>query len=993
MRRRAFFFILLGCLILVWAGVTPWSADGTSAAGIQSKGKNELTAHAPDRIIVKFKNGAYRNFGLRRTKQFRLINASVFKVPVGEMAVALVKRLSSDSSVAYAELDFRQSVALVPNDARFNELWGLHNTGQTGGAPDADVDAPEAWNIATGSSDVVVGVIDTGVDYTHPDLADNIWTNSGEIPGDGIDNDGNGYIDDVHGINVITGSGDPMDDNATYYHGTHCSGIIGAKGNNAAGVTGLCWTVKIMGLKSLDSSGTGWTSDAIECIQYAIDNGAHVLNNSWGGGGFSQALRDAIEAAKNAGIVFVAAAGNSGEDDDINPFYPASYDSDNIIAVAATNYNDIRAGFSCYGLNSVDVAAPGVNILSCKAGNDYQLLSGTSMATPYVSGLAALLKSYNPGWTWDEIKTRILAGADPLSSLSGRTLTGGRINAFNSLVFSAGGPRIFLIDPPLSIVGEDIRIEGYGFGNSQGAGYVEFGGGGSASILSWNDNHIDCTVPIGAQTGAVHVRDTNGTASNGVSFTVDTRYYVEKQVTNAFLGSGKPLDLRGDEVVKAYPLPFDFPFFGTTYPAGTSIYICSNGYIDFASQSADYVNSRQKLRAHVRIAPLWIDLLTNGAAQPSEDVYVTATSNSLAVRWCAETYSFEEPMNFEAVLYPDGRIKFNYGSGNEDFHSLSAPSPTIGISCGACAHYSLRSVYDNVTRLNMVDSDLFTLASAPTLNMNLPDVTSIWFKNTSQQITWTKSGTQNGNVKIQLWRNSSKVRSITASTPNDGSFNWTVPDVLTTGSYYFVRITTVDNLVSAESDLFTIMGPVITITEPNALSSWQKGTTQIITWTKLGPQDQKVSLKLFRNNVWLMDIAPSTSNDGSFDWMIPVGLEAGSGYSVRMRTSDGTLWDDSERFPITAPSIIVTSPSAGTIWTRGARQTITWTMTGVQDDRVKLVLMRNGAAVRVLSSSAPNDGLFDWSVPSDIQATSGYYIKIRSLDGVISCFSVKFVIN
>jgi len=256
MIKRTMLSILLGLLILVSGAMTSGTADRPSAAGIQAKGKNRMTAHAPDRVIVKFKKGAEKSLGLQKIKHLRLINAAVFKVPAGEKATALVKRLSSDPSVAYAELDFLQQAAVIPNDTRFSELWGLHNTGQTGGTPDADIDAPEAWNLATGSSDVVVGVIDTGVDYNHTDLNDNIWTNPGETPGDGVDNDGNGYIDDVHGINSITGSGNPMDDNATTYHGTHCAGTIGAEGNNSAGVAGVCWTVKIMALKFLAAGGS-----------------------------------------------------------------------------------------------------------------------------------------------------------------------------------------------------------------------------------------------------------------------------------------------------------------------------------------------------------------------------------------------------------------------------------------------------------------------------------------------------------------------------------------------------------------------------------------------------------------------------------------------------------------------------------------------------------------------------------------------------------------
>ncbi len=512
--RGAFFIVLLSFLVLTVSGrfFGTTGKSGTTVSQKAGPGKKEKVAAASTRVIVKFKKGAFKNFGLKKIKHFRLIDAYVYEVPAGETAKGLVKKLSSDGSVKYAELDYKQSVAqTIPNDALFNQLWGLHNTGQTGGTAGADIDAPEAWDHTTGSGDIVVAVIDTGVDYKHPDLVDNIWTNPDEIPGDGIDNDGNGYIDDVHGINAITGSGDPMDDNS---HGTHCSGTIGAVGNNGIGVAGVCWNVKIMGLKFLDSDGSGYTSDAISCIEYAIDKGANVMSNSWGGGGYSQALRDAIEAAKNAGILFIAAAGNAGTDNDAIPSYPASYDNNNIIAVAATDHNDQLAGFSCYGLNSVDVAAPGVNILSTIPGGGYDSYSGTSMATPHVSGLAALLKSYDPTWTWDKIKSRILAGAVPLASLNGLILTGGRINAYDSLFVNLDTPHIYSMDPSACVVGTPVKILGFSFGGSQGAGYVEFAGNVQATINSWSDGEIDCVVPEGTQTGDVHVYDANSVSSN-----------------------------------------------------------------------------------------------------------------------------------------------------------------------------------------------------------------------------------------------------------------------------------------------------------------------------------------------------------------------------------------------------------------------------------------------------------------------------------------------
>lgn len=360
---------------------------------------------------------------------------------------AVAAKLEQLPGIAYAEPNYRVRLADVqvestlPNDPNFGDLWGLHNAGQVGGVADADIDAPEAWDITTGSSDVVVGVIDTGVDYNHPDLAANIWTNPGEIPGNGLDDDANGYTDDIHGWDGVSNDGDPLDDQ---YHGTHVSGTIGAAGNNGAGVVGVNWNVRIMGLKFLGADGFGSTDDAVEVMNYAAlmkNRGVNLklTSNSWGGAGYQQALADAIQAQANAGILFVAAAGNNNSNNDGNPFYPASYDLPNVISVAALDRQDARASFSNFGTATVDLGAPGVDVLSTMPGNSYGLLSGTSMATPHVAGVAALAWAAHPGLSYQDVRDGILAGVDPVAALGGISVTGGRLNAWNTLQILSGG--------------------------------------------------------------------------------------------------------------------------------------------------------------------------------------------------------------------------------------------------------------------------------------------------------------------------------------------------------------------------------------------------------------------------------------------------------------------------------------------------------------------------------------------------------------------------
>jgi subtilisin family serine protease len=334
--------------------------------------------------------------------------------------------------VASVEPDFVIAPAGIPNDPSFSSLWGLHNTGQSGGLADADIDAPEAWQTTTGSRSVVIAVIDTGVDYTHRDLAANAWRNPGEIAGDGLDNDGNGFVDDVHGWDFANSDADPLDDNG---HGTHVAGTIGAVGGNGTGVVGVNWQVSIMALKFLSGSGSGSTSGAIGAINYATrmkrDFGVNVVatNNSWGGGGFSTSLRDAIAAGGRAGILFVAAAGNDGTNNDVTPHYPSNYADEAVISVAATDRSNRLASFSNFGATSVDVAAPGAGITSTLPGNRYGSYSGTSMATPHVAGIVGLLAAANPAATAAEIRTAILSTTTPVAALAGRMTTGGLVNA------------------------------------------------------------------------------------------------------------------------------------------------------------------------------------------------------------------------------------------------------------------------------------------------------------------------------------------------------------------------------------------------------------------------------------------------------------------------------------------------------------------------------------------------------------------------------------
>ncbi len=427
------------------------------------------------------------------------LRIGVINLPSRETPDTAVARLSRMPGIVYAERDYvrykDQAVIdspIMPNDSNFAQMWGLHNQNcqyvdpRMGGSPvdDADIDAPEAWGVYTGSETTLAAIIDTGCYIYHPDLAPNIWVNPGEIPGNGIDDDHNGYIDDIWGWDWFNGDNsvwDPGERDSYGYlndeHGTHTSGTIGAVTNNAMGVAGINWDIRIMVLKFLGPDG-GYTSDAILAFGYAANKGAKVISCSWGGGGYNQALKDAIEATH---AIVPCAAGNSGSNTDTDPHYPSSYDSANIISVAAMMQNETPCNYpgwwsTCWGPTSVDLFAPGGYILSTippdpppsQPAEAYDFFYGTSMATPHVSGAAALVHARRPdialypgapGWTPGQptVKDMILESVDVKPAYQGKVLTNGRLNVGAALA-GLGGPVITSIDaqprfgpPPLEV--------------------------------------------------------------------------------------------------------------------------------------------------------------------------------------------------------------------------------------------------------------------------------------------------------------------------------------------------------------------------------------------------------------------------------------------------------------------------------------------------------------------------------------------------------------
>jgi len=396
----------------------------------------------PGEFVVKLKTtaGSFSSMRLERTlgaKVKETINKNeqliLVSRPSVEMPQASLQALNSLAIVEYAEPNYIYKVVGgspdVPTDSELGKLWGMSNTGQETdgdmgkitGKAGIDIGALEAWKVETGSRDVIVAVIDTGVNWSNPDLNANIYVNEAEKNGTAeVDDDNNGCVDDVYGCDFAKNDGDPMD---VYGHGTHVSGTIGAMANNGTGVVGVAWNVRILPVRFLNDSGSGTLADAVKSIDYSTAMKANIMSNSWGGGGFSQALMDSITRAKDAGILFVAAAGNSSNDNDASPEYPASYQVDNVISVAAQTAKGDLAYFSNYGKTSVHLAAPGANVLSYTM-QGLESWSGTSMACPHVSGVAALLLSQDMTQPYNVIKQRLMDSARPLGSLRNRVVAG-----------------------------------------------------------------------------------------------------------------------------------------------------------------------------------------------------------------------------------------------------------------------------------------------------------------------------------------------------------------------------------------------------------------------------------------------------------------------------------------------------------------------------------------------------------------------------------------
>lgn len=681
-----------------------WDKHASAAAG-------KLPAIAGSKILVRFKDGtgiastlrAHITQGTRLVHAYRIpSNLHVVELPPGADLARTVERYERDPAVLYAEPNYIYRLHdMFPDDPRFAELWGLHNAGLSGGIADADIDAPEAWELTTGTHDVILGLIDTGIDYNHEDLSDNTFVNPGEIAGNSLDDDGNGFVDDIHGINAIARSGDPLDD---VDHGTHVSGTMAARGNNGVGVVGVNWQAQIVTCKAFDWSGAT-LEDILVCMEYFLDlktRASHPVNiiatnNSWGGGPFSQALYDAIAAHQQAGMLFVAAAGNDNSDNDSVAAFPASYDLANIVAVLATNFSDERASFSSYGAQTVDVGAPGQGILSTVPNNGYAVFDGTSMATPHVTGILGLLKAQDPSRTPQELKNLVMAGGDPIPAITGMTLSGRRVSLQGSL-----GCMHQVITNRYAPASDAVIV---------GAGMpVRLG------VLS-----IDCAHPSTdpmtvtvAETGQVmDLVDATSTGQFEAEFippeigTYTLTFSTGDVVTVSAIGNYDPARVvtyewrtitgtvipLGDDDSMLVTSPFPIPFGGAA-PGVDTVYVGSNGVISFTAPIYDFFNMPLPVEiATTLVAPLWDDLNPSMTGSVVYEVLGSAPDRELVIEWRGVP-AYPELGNgtFQVVFFENSpNILFSYADVvfGDPLVDLGA-SATVGVqvASGVARQYS-----------------------------------------------------------------------------------------------------------------------------------------------------------------------------------------------------------------------------------------------------------------------------------------------------------------
>ena len=655
---------LLGVALLVGIAYGSPSPRAGHRTALEAKERSTQKAngrgvqkYVPGQLLVRFRQGIRKQamqteHALVRAevlKEFRVVeNLQLIRLPGGISVKQAERYYRARPDVLYAEPNYvRHAVQspVTPNDPRYSDMWNLHNTGQSGGTPGADIHAPEAWGLTTGNSTVVVAVIDTGIDYKHMDLAANIWSSPTSytvtLPGGSIT-----CASGTHGFNALTMTCDPQDDNS---HGTHVAGTIGAKGNNATGVVGVNWQVQVMACKFLYADGGGATSDEITCLEYVAlmkDSGVNLVatNNSYGGIYSSQAEMDAIDSHRQRGILFIAAAGNSSSNNDVGSFHPANYGLPHMISVAATDHNDALGEFSNFGRHIVHLGAPGKEILSTVPGG-YATFSGTSMAAPHVTGVAALLKAQDQTRDWKAIKNLILAGGDTVPGVA-NTIAQKRLNARGALACTNSVVQSRLLpmaEDAYVWAGESLTfaVLNINCAAPNGPVQVSVDGGAQTIILAddglgpdleandgiymaqrqWLTSEVgDHTLTFpGSDVVTVHVIPPLAAYTYSTAIPFNYRDIV-----------GTDLHLGNDDSATIRP-PFPIQFGGVSFP---TLNVNTNGNVTFFGPFVEWeISPLPTPGAATLVAPFWDDLATGKTGSVRWEVTGAPPNRELVIEW------------------------------------------------------------------------------------------------------------------------------------------------------------------------------------------------------------------------------------------------------------------------------------------------------------------------------------------------------------------------
>ncbi len=749
LRVKTTFFAFLILTLVAAAIFLPSRSRATRISSQMERTKRRRPDFVPGEALVRFKPGRAFEGQTILSRARKLLSTAPTDIPVQverfagsdlieglrlahtapDDTLKAIAALKARDDVLYAEPDYIRHLDVTPNDPSFSELYAMNLIG-----------APQAWDVTQGSRNIVVGVIDEGVDRTHTDLQANIWTNPSPGSISGISGDVNGYDFRDDTGNIVPES-----------HATHVAGTIGAVGNNGVGVAGVNWQVSLMSLRFIsETAGSGTTADAIKAYNYVKQmrdlwstsgntKGANIraVNASYGGGGYSQAEADAINAMGQSGVLFVAAAGNYPQevpiDNDVGPQYPSNYSLPNVMAIAATDSADNLASFSHFGRHSVLMGAPGVGILSTFPNNTNSFQSGTSMATPHVTGAAALLCAANPTLSVSQLRALLAFNGDPISALQGRSLTGRRLNVFKSLQAMSENdttpPGTVTILPVESQSGRTVNLVWIASGDD--------GASGQASLydLSFVDQNTNAVVPLTSLapaasgssqsiklkipyrhlSGTVRLREFDNVGNEGtpasISVNVPANFadpYVTTLNAAALLSTGgTALGLTFDDrYLENYALPFSFSFFGQLY---NSVTISTNGNLYFSTppkrpngDADDVPSSTADLSLNKMIAGMWDDLDLSTSRRADADVYVVQPgAGRIIFRWQGVQFgdgTTGAQINFEIELRSDGSVITRYGSGNTNL------LPVVGISGGEPDPYVITQLTSELSPITLTNA-------------------------------------------------------------------------------------------------------------------------------------------------------------------------------------------------------------------------------------------------------------------------------------------------